>query len=258
MQNVTINSKGKPLCVDLGLQVKHPAKVRIAVVNSDNPQIVYYDRYQTIKSNADFEVRLPQTNNRKKGSKKITFKIFCDGNVSDSNVRITKFKQKTLPSYAPCYLNSKGTKSFVRFAQAFVERINELPTGTYTSKDGKFQIDLFDTIVDNPSTPARISNSTGRIEVSKQYFSKMTIPMMMAILCHEYSHFYLNEDIHDEIEADLNGLKIYLGLGYPIIESHKSFLRVFDKTDTAQNRERYEYIYAFVQNWDKIKTKICI
>jgi hypothetical protein len=34
----------------------------------------------------------------------------------------------------------------------------------------------------------------------------------MAILLHEYSHFYVNQDINNESEADLNGLLIYLGL----------------------------------------------
>ena len=47
--------------------------------------------------------------------------------------------------------------------------------------------------------------------------------MRMAILLHEFSHFYLNDRMEDETEADLNGLLIYLALGYPRIEAYQSF-----------------------------------
>ena len=62
----------------------------------------------------------------------------------------------------------------------------------------------------------------------------------------------------DEIEADLNGLKIYLGLGYPIIEAHKSFLNVFKETPTEENKKRYQHIEAFIKNFPNIKHTICI
>jgi hypothetical protein len=51
--------------------------------------------------------------------------------------------------------------------------------------------------------------------------------MRFAILCHEFSHFYVNEDMDNESEADINGLLIYLGLGYPRIEGYQAFLEVF-------------------------------
>jgi hypothetical protein len=66
--------------------------------------------------------------------------------------------------------------------------------------------------------------------------------MRMAILLHEFSHFYLNENIDDETEADLNGLLIYLGLGYPRIEGYQAFLDVFVDNPSQENKERYEMI----------------
>jgi hypothetical protein len=48
--------------------------------------------------------------------------------------------------------------------------------------------------------------------------------MRFAILCHEFSHFYVNDNMDDESEADINGLLIYLGLGYPRIEGYQAFL----------------------------------
>jgi hypothetical protein len=136
-----------------------------------------------------------------------------------------------------------------------------LSTGRYVSDNKKYVIDYLPEIVHESgkvlSTPARISNSTGRMEISKKAFSKMTIPMRMAILCHEFSHFYLNEVQRDEIEADLNALTLYLGMGYPIIEAHKAFLETFENTPTQMNKERYIYLKTFIDNFDKLKHKIC-
>ena len=75
----------------------------------------------------------------------------------------------------------------------------------------------------------------------------------MAILLHEFAHFYLNKNIDDETEADLNGLLIYLGLGYPRIEGYEAFLQVFEGSPTAENKKRYDVINEFIQNFEKKK-----
>jgi hypothetical protein len=106
------------------------------------------------------------------------------------------------------------------------------------------------------NTPARISKRTGIIQVSKKSFEKMTIPMRLAILCHEFSHFYLNETMDDEVEADLNGLLIYLGLGYPRIEAYQAFLETFKGVPSEQNKERYDVINKFINDFEKINMVI--
>jgi hypothetical protein len=100
-------------------------------------------------------------------------------------------------------------------------------------------------------TPARISKESGRIQVSQKKFVPDTVPMRMAILLHEYSHFYVNKDINDESEADLNGLLIYLGLGYPRFEGHEAFLKTFISTPSEQNKIRYDKIKSFIDNFEK-------
>jgi hypothetical protein len=75
----------------------------------------------------------------------------------------------------------------------------------------------------------------------------------MAILLHEFSHFYLNENINDEVEADLNGLLIYLGLGYPRIEGYQAFLEVFKDSPSMQNKNRYDIINNFIRDFEKQK-----
>jgi hypothetical protein len=87
-------------------------------------------------------------------------------------------------------------------------------------------------------------------------FIPMTVPMRMAIMLHEFSHFYINDDINDETEADLNGLLIYLGLGYPRIEAYEAFLTTFIGTPTPTNKERYDIINKFITNFEKNNTII--
>ena len=70
--------------------------------------------------------------------------------------------------------------------------------------------------------------------------------MRMAILLHEFSHYYLNSDVANETEADLNGLTIYLGLGYPIREAYQAFTSTFIGYPTEQNKQRYDIIDKFI------------
>ena len=78
----------------------------------------------------------------------------------------------------------------------------------------------------------------------------------MAILLHEFSHFYLNEKIDDEMEADLNGLLIYLGLGYPRIEAYQAFLETFKEKPTQLNKARYDLINKFINDFEKMNMVI--
>jgi hypothetical protein len=130
------------------------------------------------------------------------------------------------------------------------------PEETYRSDDGQYFIQLKQQIKDANGkvlgTPARIGRRTGVIQVSKTQFEQFTIPMRMAILLHEFSHFYLNEKMDDEMEADLNGLLVYLGLGYPRIEAYQAFLETFKNTPSNLNKKRYDMINNFINNFEKM------
>jgi hypothetical protein len=99
------------------------------------------------------------------------------------------------------------------------------------------------------ATPARISTKNGRIQVSQEAFVPFTIPMRMAILLHEFSHYYVNSDIANETEADLNGLTIYLGLGYPIKEAYAAFGETFIGFPSPENKIRYQIIDKFIKDY---------
>jgi hypothetical protein len=254
MQRFVVSCDKQPTNLKIGVEVKRPTKVMIRVFNPDKPNTFYLDRWNTVQKTGEFEARMPQT------CDKVIVEIrSIDGN--DQNIRITKLQKAKLEQYIPC-LSGKGVPSFVKFAQEFCENASVLqPNVSYFSDDKKYQIDYMKVITENgrvERTPARISNKTGRMEVSKDHFVTYSVPMRMAILLHEFSHFYLNVVTQDEVEADLNALKIYLGMGYPIIEAHKSFLNVFKKTPSKQNHERYEYLKAFIDNFESMKYTLCL
>lgn len=250
-QEVLCNNEPTNLVVTIG--VSRPQKIRLMVFNPARPNTYYTNRVKTISGNSEFEVRMPQN------CEKVIVKVLpVDG--SSGEIDIVSIDKRKLKQYSNCYANRK-VASFVKFAQEFCEQASIISTGTYFSDDKKYRIDYFDVIRQGNAeiaTPARISNVNGRMEVSKKHFVKYTVPMRMAIILHEFSHFNLNVVQKDEIEADLNALKIYLGLGYPVIEAHNSFLNVFKGTPSQQNKERYQYIKSFIDNFEELKFRICI
>jgi hypothetical protein len=253
MKGEIIKCENKPTNLVVTLSVAKPQKIRLMVFNPNRPKTFYTNRVKTINGNAKFEVRMPQN-----CDSVVVRAVSIDGATSD--VKLVSIEKKDLNQYTNCFSSSK-VASFVKFAQEFSEQASILCEGTYSSDDLKYKIDYFNVIKQGGkalSTPARISNIDGRMQVSKQHFSSYTVPMRMAILLHEFAHFNLNVIQQDEIEADLNALKIYLGLGYPIIEAHNSFLNVFKRTPSEQNKERYQYIKTFIDNFDELKYRICL
>ena len=75
--------------------------------------------------------------------------------------------------------------------------------------------------------------------------------MRMAILLHEYSHYYLNKNPSNEVEADLNGLKLYLELGYPKIDIYNVFLNVFKSSPSLQNKKRFKKLDSLVKKFKR-------
>jgi hypothetical protein len=152
--------------------------------------------------------------------------------------------------------SNNDLRSFINFCTKFCFNAGNLSSGTYKSSDGKFRIEYLPTIISSKSgkelqTPARINKDSGVIQVSQKKFTPDTVAMRMAILLHEYSHYYVNKDIDNESEADLNGLLIYLGLGYPRFEGHEAYLKTFISTPTEMNKVRYDKIKAFIDNFEK-------
>ncbi len=249
-----INSRYEQLTLAIGVRVASPTKVRLKVYDAEKPKTLFTNRYKTIDNFFKFYVRLPLT------PQTLIVELTDDVNGGDisNRVQVTNIEKLGLEKRMDeVDINSYSVMCFVDFAQKFSFNASYLQPNNYVSDEGGYRIEYLPTIIDSNGrelkTPARISKSTGRIQVSKKFFDEYTVPMRMAILLHEFSHFYLNENIDDEVEADLNGLLIYLGLGYPRIDGYEAFLTVFEETPTQQNKNRYEIINKFISDFDSRK-----
>jgi hypothetical protein len=240
----------KPITLMIEVATPYPKKIRVIVKDAKKPFSFYTNRYATAKGTQKFYVRMPISPN--------VAKIIVKSEDGDDEFKIIDFKEVPLVTKEGIIdFNNKKIVDFITFAEEFSQKAGYLSAGgsTYVSNRGNYRIDYLDDIYSKSGrpleTPARISQSRGIIQVSKEKFKNYTIPMRMAILLHEFSHFYLNDNMADEIEADLNGLLIYLALGYPRIEAFQAFLTVFHTTPTEQNVDRFDVLNQFIANFEK-------
>jgi hypothetical protein len=240
----------KPTKLKIVIQTNSKEKIWIKVKDADRKNTYYTSRYSFVRGKKEFFVLMPQS------PETALVGIYNAHNGMRRRDASFKASVEALPYDVPPLKASKKTKAFVKFAQEFADECGYLsadPRGhIYKSNNGRFRIDYFDVIRSKASkkvigTPARISQITGKIEVSAEQFRKYTIPMRMAILLHEYAHYYLNKQPSNESEADLNGLNIYLQLGYPKIDVYNVFLNVFKRSPSAQNKSRFEKLDKFVK-----------
>ena len=249
----------KPCTLKVVIETNQPEKLWIKFSDAEQNHTFYTKRFTNIDGRQDFYIRMPLSpevgfllvyNNQNtlgKGEDDSTFKIV------DTQV---------LPLQRERVRFNPQTESFIHFAQEFSERAGVLSSSRkgdiYKSDDLLFRIDYLDVIRDengNPlTTPARISKENGRIEVSAAHFRDMSVPMRMAILCHEFSHFYVNKNPESEVQADLNGLRIYLALGYPRIDAYNVFLNVFQSAaSNPETFKRFQILDKFIKNYDYAK-----
>jgi hypothetical protein len=257
--NYRLNTRYDEMCLVITVAVKQSCEVVIKIHAEDKPKIVFTDRWATVRDKKTFYVRLPIT------SENIIISVYDKkiGNLpkgQDKNITILEVNKTPLEKRLDVVdIKNMTVANFVDFAQRFSYNAPYLSANkTYQSDNGEFLIEYLPVIVSantgkELSTPARISRLTGRIQVAKKHFDDYTVPMRFAILCHEFSHFYVNDDIDNESEADINGLLIYLGLGYPRIEGLQAFYEVFKETDSQQNLKRMKIIEKFVMDFEKNK-----
>lgn len=243
-----------PIEYKLVIKTNRPIKVGIIAKDASKENTVYTKRWNTINGIDEFFIKMPQS------PKMTTFEIYDINSKSKSHEGIRVVSKKTLPlktNLNVVGLNNPEVVSFIKLAQELSEKAGFLSAGVYISDNGKFVIKYLEDIVDNNgkhlSTPARINVINGIIEVSKNTFKKYTVAGRMGILLHEFSHVYQNRNAADEVEADLNAARMYLGLGYPRIELINVFANVFHNSDTKGNRNRLKEMTDYIVKFDSAK-----
>jgi hypothetical protein len=244
----------KPVTLAVTIETERPLKIYLKVYDKDYPLSVYTNRYATINGTETFYVRMPLA------PENAVIEVTREKNIAnnENGFKVVDLKKVPLKRKLSAFNSANPViKRFIQFCEEFCQKASYLSAkgSIYTSNDGNFRVDYLDDIIGDGgrilNTPARINKNSAIIQVSKKKFLQYTIPERMAILLHEFSHYYLNGDISNETEADLNALLIYLGLGYPRIDAYNVFTKVFESSDNEANIERMKLIDEFIRNFEK-------
>jgi hypothetical protein len=245
----------------IGVRTAKPEQIRIIVSDAAQKNTVFTNRYNVVNGDKFFYIRMPMAPNV------ALVQVYNDANgpvANDNSFTMIGSDRKPGMGIEQMELEKKmdvvdmsnpDVRSFVDLGQRFSYNAGWLQTGLY--KTGPVKISFLPALMDDKgkesATPARVGEESGIIEVSQKLCVPFTVPMRFAILCHEFAHFYLNHEKYSEIEADLQGLLIYLGLGYPHIEAHQAFLETFIGTPTELNKKRYDIIKRFIKDFENHK-----
>ena len=236
--------------------------LRVILADTDFINTQYTNRSLIVNGVVTFYINVPICND----NAKLIIYNEATGNIpsqSDSSFKLLEyFKVPLEKRFDLIDYKETGLASYLDFCQRFCLTAGWIPCDTYRSDDYRYIIQFLPDIMssDYPHQPlntsARICKDDGVIQVSQKKFESMTVPMRMIILLHEYSHFFVNNDIEDETEADLNGLTIYLGLGYPRIDAQNAFSEAFYGAPNLMNMERNQILQDFIQHFDESKIVI--
>lgn len=236
-----------------------PQKIRVIVNDAEQVNTVFTNRYNIFEGEKAFLVRMPLS------PKVAEVQVFNEAIGNFPEKQETSFELvgpgiERLPLVKKMDVVDMGNPDvydFVRFAQQFCYNAGVMDTGMYQNRKRNLKINYMPSIFQRDgkesATPARINEKTKIIDVSQRIFLPFTVPMRFAILCHEFAHCYLNMDKYSETEADLQGLLIYLGLGYPRIEAYQAFLETFIGTPSEQNKKRYNTVNRFITDFENHK-----
>jgi hypothetical protein len=147
----------------------------------------------------------------------------------------------------------------IKLGNRFCYNAGWLPTlpddQAYCSPDGSLRIQYLPTLIEPKSgkesvTPMRISESTAIMQANQKLIVPYTIAGRAVMYWHEYSHKFKNNREDWELEADLNGLTIYLGLGYSRYEALQVYEQVFKRVPSPENNERMAHIQKFIKGFE--------
>ena len=252
-----LNTNFEQMTINISIEVVKPTRIRIVLEDNDNPNTILTNRYRDIDKTDTVLIRLPISG---KTSKLTIYDENVGVGNGDTTFSITDLSKSHLKKRLDVVdLTDPKIASFVNFCEQFCFNAGWLETQdpnsdiTYNSPDGMYRIQYVDAILDEEGndigTPACIYED-GLIQVDARFFRGSTVPMRVAILCHEFAHIYLNQNPDDESEADIRGLSIYLSLGYPRVEAFEAWIDCFWEADTPENMMRYQIIEQFIEDFE--------
>lgn len=238
------------------IETRKPESIRIIVVDPLKNDTVYANGCIAINGRSYFYVRMPIT------PEKVLVRIINDahGNVKNDPTFRYRYQKVALKTNLNAFnYHNPIILSFINSMSEFAENAKILSAGDRSvmlSNDAELRYDFVDVIKDENgnvlNTPARISKINNRIEFNRARIKDETVPGIFAIGSHEFAHGYLNKVKSDEKEADKNGLRIHLGLGFSRKEAYRVYCKIFAGAPSKLNDERITEIENFILRFEKI------
>lgn len=254
-----IESGYRPMDIGIVLQSATPNNLVKTVVYDPKTNDLILERFDYVSGSIKRVLKLPLTSN------KIVVESF-----TKQHGRQPHGKDKTFKLNRPSILPLKrakvnlgsGDREFIKWASQMMQELHRLtPNGKVRrSPSGRFKIVIVDKLRSQKTgavidSPAMVGESTGTIEISKDYMMDMSLSQRMAVLYHEYGHFYKNPLMglpkRDEFGADLNGVTLFAGSGFGLDEYGNAFKKVFDGAPSNQNERREKVLKMFLDELER-------
>lgn len=247
--------------IRLPVQTRKPERLVIRVTHPKLPNTVYFFAEPIINGTDMITVKIPRM------PEQVVMQVY---NAKTGPVRGDNTFRCAKPGIFPIVQTfaitavNPNLKRIIDFIDEFSERkaIYSARPGIYSSSDGKFDIDYLPTIRDERgrelSTPFRVCTDPGypkKIQASQARIKNYTVPGCKMWLYHEVWHVYDTPNPRDEFAADKGAIKMYLGMGNPIVEAYKHINEVFKNTPSDLNRRRYVELDNYIKNFYKTHYK---
>jgi hypothetical protein len=262
--NYTIGTRHDPCTLHIRISSLKPCKLRLQVIDQTLANTFLADRdvLTTAGSTHDCYVPLPL-------SPWIAFVRIYDQNGqpgSPDGFTVEAITKMGLQTYRQAIdWNNPEIAQAIRLGSSFCYNAGWLPVlpqdEAYCSPDQSLKLKYLSTLVNPQSgtesvTPMRISQSTAIMEASQTLVVPFTVPGRAVMYYHEVSHKYENKNPDWELEADLNGLTIYLALGFSRYEALQVYKQVFGRVNSPENQDRMLHIERFINDFEHyINTK---
>lgn len=247
-----LNLLGQSQTIQIGVYSPTPQQIHVTVSDAGQVNTLLTDRYNDIHGQDYFYIRLPLAPSI---ANVLIYNERTGPSEFNDGFTVTSMGRKGLErKMVTVDISNADVKSFVDWGQRFAYNAGHLKCGDYISPDGRIHFRYLPTITNESgqeiNTPAQTGEITGIIEISQKKFLPLSVPERFAILCHEFAHYYRNINMYSEVEADLQGLMIYLGLGYPRYDGYNAFLVTFEGAPGPLNDKRKEIIKKFIDDYE--------
>jgi hypothetical protein len=254
----TIHTKDKPL--SLLITVNAPADTVISVIVKDSEQLNTVLTKRSIPVQAGtttFEIPLPLAGTY------TDVILINEASGTNDGFELVKIQKAELTTHHRLIDFNRWyhVNEFIAFIKRFCFNAGTLPVNDpindkeyYRSSMWHFFIKYMTVITDFASGMAItmltcICINSGLFEVAQSDFINYTVPERIAPMCHEYGHAFSNLNPNDESEADINGLMLYLGMGFSPEEAEVVWEKIFAQNNTNENADRMQLMKQYIADF---------